>query len=65
MYSKEFTNLHFRARRKWRETVTGDPNKRIRDHMKETPQVKMLDKFSFTLGKTETYKGATRVILYS
>jgi len=39
-----------RARRKWRETVTGDPNKRIRDHMKETPQVKMLDKFSFTLG---------------
>jgi hypothetical protein len=39
-----------RARRKWREAVTGDPNKRIRDHMKETPQVKMLDKFSFTLG---------------
>ena len=39
-----------RAQRKWREAVTGDPNKRIRDHMKETPQVKMLDKFSFTLG---------------
>ena len=30
--------------------MTGDPDKRIRDHMKETPQVKMLDKFSFTLG---------------
>lgn len=39
-----------RARGKWRETVTGDHNKRIRDYMKETPQVKMLDKFSFTLG---------------
>ena len=38
------------AQRKWRKAVTGDPNKRIRDHMKETPQVKMLDKFSFTLG---------------
>lgn len=39
-----------RAKRQWRAAVTGDPNKRIRDHMKETPQVKMLDKFSFTLG---------------
>ena len=40
----------FRAQRRWRKAVTGDPDKRIRDHMKETPQVKMLDKFSFTLG---------------
>ena len=47
-------NVISRARRKWRETVTGDPNKRIRDHMKETPQVKMLDKFSFTLGKFQS-----------
>jgi len=39
-----------KAQRRWREAVTGDPNKRIRDHMKETPQVKMIDKFSFTLG---------------
>jgi len=39
-----------RAQRKWRKTVTGDPDKRIRDHMKEVPQVKMLDKFSFTFG---------------
>ena len=30
--------------------MTGDPNKRIRDYMKETPQVKKKDKFSFTLG---------------
>lgn len=39
-----------KAQRKWREVVTGDPNKRIRDHIKETPQVKMLDKVSFTIG---------------
>ena len=40
----------FRAQRRWRKAVTGDPDKRIRDHMKETPQVKLLDKMSFTLG---------------
>ena len=28
-----------RGRRKWRKVVTGDPEKRIRDHMKEVPQV--------------------------
>jgi len=39
-----------RAQRKWRKTVTGDPEKRIRDHMKEVPQVKMIDKLSFTFG---------------
>jgi len=39
-----------KAKRRWRKAVTGDPNKRIRDYMKETPQVKMQDKFSFTLG---------------
>ena len=36
----------FRARRRWRAAVTGDPEKRIRDHMKETPQVKLMDKVS-------------------
>lgn len=36
--------------RRWRKAVTGDPNKRIRDHMKEVPQVKMIDKLSFTFG---------------
>jgi len=36
-----------RAQRRWRAVVTGDPNKRIRDHMKETPQVKMMDKASW------------------
>lgn len=41
---------HNRAKRQWRQAVTGDPDKRIRDHMKETPQVKMKDKFSFTIG---------------
>jgi len=35
---------------KWRKVVTGDPDKRIRDHMKEVPQVKFVDKLSFTLG---------------
>jgi len=39
-----------RARRKWRKMVTGDPEKRIRDHMKEIPQVKLYDKISFTFG---------------
>ena len=39
-----------RAQEKVRGVITGDPNKRIRDHMKEEPQVKLLDKFSFTLG---------------
>jgi hypothetical protein len=34
----------FSAQKQWRKTITGDANKRIRDHMKETPQVKMLDK---------------------
>jgi len=43
-------DVPIQAQRRWREAVTGDPNKRIRDHMKETPQVKMIDKFSFTLG---------------
>jgi len=38
-----------RARRRWRAAVTGDPEKRIRDHMKETPQVKLMDKVSLSL----------------
>ena len=42
--------IFFRAKRAWRKRVTGDPNKRIRDYMKETPQVKLQDKISFTLG---------------
>ena len=44
------TGWLFRAQRKWRKAVTGDPEKRIRDHMKEVPQVKMIDKLSFTFG---------------
>lgn len=36
--------------RKVRTAVTGDPSVRVRDHMKEVPQVKMIDKISFTLG---------------
>ena len=39
-----------RVTRRWRKAVTGDPNKRIRDHMREIPQVKMIDKISFTFG---------------
>ena len=42
--------LHFRAAKRMRKVITGDPNKRIRDHMKEVPQVKKMDKFSFMLG---------------
>ena len=55
------TLYSFRARGKWRETVTGDHNKRIRDYMKETPQVKMLDKFSFTLGNLNIFSLGTRL----
>ena len=33
-----------------RQAITGDPNKRIRDHMREAPQVKMVDKVSFSMG---------------
>lgn len=39
-----------RVTRRWRKAVTGDPDKRIRDHMREIPQVKMIDKLSFTFG---------------
>eukprot|EP00095_Tigriopus_kingsejongensis_P004040 maker-scaffold5_size1054832-snap-gene-5.7 protein:Tk04040 transcript:maker-scaffold5_size1054832-snap-gene-5.7-mRNA-1 annotation:"Protein of unknown function DUF2838" len=39
-----------KTKKQMREVITGDPNKRIRDHLKEEPQVKMIDKFSFTLG---------------
>ena len=37
-------------REHWRKIVTGDPKKRVTDYMTETPQVKLKDKFSFTLG---------------
>lgn len=42
--------MKVKAKRRWRKAVTGDPDKRIRDHMKEVPQVKMIDKLSFTFG---------------
>merc|ERR1719229_2202043 len=42
--------MKVKAKRRWRKALTGDPNKRIRDHMKEVPQVKMIDKLSFTFG---------------
>jgi len=39
-----------RAQKKWRKAVTGDAEKSVREHMKEVPQVKMIDKISFTFG---------------
>ena len=30
--------------------VTGNPDKKVRDYMKEVPQVKLVDKLSFTFG---------------
>ena len=42
--------MQMKAKRRWRKAVTGDPEKRIRDHMNEVPQVKLMDKLSFTLG---------------
>jgi len=38
------------VREHWRKIVTGDPKKRVSEYMTETPQVKLKDKFSFTLG---------------
>jgi len=40
------------SKRSWRKAVTGDPDKKIRDYIKEVPQVKFVDKLSFTLGVT-------------
>jgi len=47
---KKLTDVKDRAQGEWRRIVTGDTNKRIRDHMNEAPQVKMVDKLSFTMG---------------
>jgi len=41
-----------KARQRWRGVVTGNPDKKIRDYMKEVPQVKFIDKLSFTFGVT-------------
>jgi len=41
-----------KARQSWRGVVTGNPDKKIRDYMKEVPQVKFVDKLSFTFGVT-------------
>ncbi|XP_023337253.1 uncharacterized membrane protein C776.05 [Eurytemora carolleeae] len=38
------------AQRSWRKVVTGDPEKKVRDYMTEVPQVKLIDKLSFTFG---------------
>jgi len=39
-----------RAHKKLRKVVTGDSEKSLREHMNEVPQVKMIDKISFTFG---------------
>merc|ERR1712241_493736 len=41
-----------RAKRRLRKAVTGNPDKKVRDYMKEVPQVKLVDKLSFTCGVT-------------
>jgi len=41
-----------KGQRSWRKAVTGNPEKKIRDYMKEVPQVKFADKLSFTFGVT-------------
>jgi len=38
------------AKRRLRKAVTGNPDKKVRDYMKEVPQVKLVDKLSFTFG---------------
>lgn len=43
-----------RIRARWRKVVTGDPSKRVRDHLREQQEVpkyvKLSDKIAFTLG---------------
>jgi len=41
-----------KAKRSLRKVVTGNPDKKVRDYMKETPQIKFVDKISFTFGVT-------------
>lgn len=41
-----------KAKRGLRKVVTGNPDKKVRDYMKEVPQVKLVDKISFTFGVT-------------
>jgi len=48
MQALEKESMH--VRRIVRNALTGDPDERVWDHMKKVPQVKMIDKFSFTLG---------------
>jgi hypothetical protein len=41
---------HARVMPAWRRVVTGSRNKRIRDHIREPLQVRLIDKLSFTFG---------------
>jgi len=47
---KNISEASQEVRDHWRKIVTGDSHKKIREYMTETPQVKLKDKFSFTLG---------------
>lgn len=36
--------------KRWRKTVTGDETKRVRDHIREPPVARRIDKLAFTFG---------------
>ena len=46
-----------RAKRRLRKAVTGNPDKKVRDYMKEVPQVKLVDKLS-----TSADRGTSREV---
>jgi len=46
----KFSEAQGNAKRRLRKAVTGNPEKKVRDYMKEVPQVKFVDKLSFTFG---------------
>jgi len=46
----KLTEAQEKAQRKLRKVVTGNPDKKVRDYLKEVPQVKTVDKLSFTFG---------------
>jgi hypothetical protein len=42
--------LRANVQRRWRKVVTGDETKRVRDHIREPPVARRIDKMAFTFG---------------
>ena len=53
-------------KRRWRKAISGDPDKRIRDHMDDKEvqkRIRLVDTASFTLGKTQLLCGCSFCLL--